>query len=256
MSTAKTLTLSHLTVSVAHKTVVNNLNLTLQPGQIHCLMGPNGSGKSSLGFALMGHPHYQVTQGDIILEGKSIRNNTPDERAHLGLFLAFQYPVSIPGVSVQNALKTAYESIHCTGCTLHPHCPKLSVSQFRSQLLNTTLSLGLSPDLLTRPLNDGFSGGEKKRVEMLTLLTLKPKFAILDETDSGLDVDSIKLVAKAIKHAAQKEGIAVLLITHYRRLLEYVVPQVVSVMLHGQIVKSGGPVLLDQIEKSGYQPFV
>lgn len=256
MSIVPVLSLKKVSVSVDSKTVVRDLDLSVESGQIHCLMGPNGSGKSSLAMALMGHPHYRVTGGDIFLNQTSILNKSPDERAHLGLFLAFQYPLSIPGISVQNTLKAAYEAIHCTGCTLHDHCPKLSVTDFRRQLTESAASLGLPAALLARPLNDGFSGGEKKRLEMLTLLTLKPKFAILDETDSGLDVDSIKLVSKVINTQVRKEKLSVLLITHYRRLLEYVVPHIVSVMIKGQIVKSGGSQLIDQIEQDGYRQFV
>lgn len=250
------LSVKNLTVSVADKIVVNNLTIRVKSGAIHALMGPNGSGKSSLSNALMGHPHYNLgAQSRAYLNKISLLDKSPDERAHLGLFLAFQYPVAIPGVSVQNALKTAYESIHCSDCTTHQHCPKLSVLEFRRRLETTAISLGIDPSFLKRPLNDGFSGGEKKRVEMISLLTLKPQIAILDETDSGLDVDSIKLVAQAINQAVTQDHVGILIITHYRRILEYVKPDTVSVMIKGQLVKSGGSALVEQIEQSGYKSF-
>jgi Fe-S cluster assembly ATP-binding protein len=246
----------NISVTVEGKQVVDNLNLTVKPGQIHALMGPNGSGKSSLSYAVMGHPHYQMSQDSKIqLNGVSLHSKAPDERAHEGLFLAFQYPLAIPGVSVQNALKAAYEAVHCSGCTSHDHCPKLTVTQFRTQLQATAQSLGIDQSLLTRSLNDGFSGGEKKRVEMISLLTLKPRYAILDETDSGLDVDSIKLVARAINQAVTQDHVGILIITHYRRILDYVKPDTVSIMVKGNLVKSGGPELVDHIEKSGYKSF-
>jgi Fe-S cluster assembly ATP-binding protein len=203
----------------------------------------------------MGHPHYQIgPKSHVLLNNTSLLRLSPDQRAHEGLFLAFQYPVAIPGVSVQNALKAAYEAIHCQGCTAHTHCPKLSVSQFRQELQATAKKLGISPDLLTRPLNDGFSGGEKKRVEMIALHVLKPKYVILDETDSGLDVDSIKLVARAIDQAIS-EGVGVLLITHYRRILDYLKPDQVSIMIKGRLVQTAGPELIDDIDKFGYSNY-
>lgn len=252
------LMLDHLTVRVGGKLVVNGVSLTLNPGQVHALMGPNGSGKSSLAHALMGHPQYVVAStSQFSLNDQSLLDLSPDERAHAGLFLAFQHPQALPGVSVQNALKAAYEAIHCSGCTIndHHHCPKLSVTTFRQQLQTTAVTLNINPALLTRSLNDGFSGGEKKRLEMLTLLTLKPKYAILDEIDSGLDIDSLKLVAQAIKLAVKHDQVGMLLITHYRRILDHVKPSRVSVMVNGQLVKTDGPTLLDQIDKNGYRQF-
>ena len=251
------LKINRLTVSVDQQPILHQLDLKVKPGQTHALMGPNGSGKSTLAFALMGHPHYQVdSSSQVVLDSVSLLNLSPDERAHEGLYLAFQYPLAIPGVSVQNALKSAYEAIHCTGCSRHEHCPKLSVSDFRRQLTERALSLGIDPVILTRSLNDGFSGGEKKRLEMLTLLTLKPKYAILDETDSGLDIDSLKIIAQAIQSAVKKDHLGVLLITHYRRILDYVKPDKVSVIIKGRIVKSDGPALLDAIESGGYSQFI
>lgn len=252
------LVIKHLTVRVGDTFVVNDVSLTVKPGKIHALMGPNGSGKSSMANALMGHPHYQVNHHSRVeLNHISLLSKTPDERAHEGLFLAFQYPQAIPGVSVQNALKTAYEAIHCSGCLIHDHhhCPKLTVTNFRRQLQKTAQSLNIDASLLSRPLNDGFSGGEKKRIEMLSLLTLKPKYALLDETDSGLDIDSLKLVAQAIHMAAKNDHLGILLITHYRRLLDYVQPNNVSVMVKGKLMKTDGPALLDQIDTHGYKSF-
>lgn len=249
------LSLQNLSVAVDSKPIVSKVTLTLKPGNIHVLMGPNGSGKSSLAMALMGHPRYHISDGDILLNQTSLLPLSPDERAHQGLFLAFQYPVAIPGVSVQNVLKNAYETIHCSGCTQHPHCPKLSVTEFRRRLQDTATSLDINPQFLTRSLNDNFSGGEKKRLEMIALLTLKPQIALLDETDSGLDVDSIKLVAKAINQAINDHQIGVLLITHYRRILDYIKPDQVSILIKGKLVKTGGPELIDQIEAHGYKQF-
>lgn len=250
------LKVSALKVTVEGKPILNGVNLSLKTNQIHALMGPNGSGKSTFSQALMGHPHYLVNgHSQATLNGVSLLDKTPDERAHEGLFLAFQHPVSIPGVSVQNAIKTAYEAIHCTGCTLHDHCPKLSVTDFRSKLAAAAKTLGLAPAILSRPLNDGFSGGEKKRLEMLSLLTLRPQIAILDETDSGLDIDSLKLVAGTVKNYARSQPAGILIITHYRRILDYIRPDIVSVMVQGQIVVSGGPELVDQIEARGYSQF-
>ncbi|OGV97173.1 Fe-S cluster assembly ATPase SufC [Microgenomates group bacterium RBG_16_45_19] len=255
-SASALLQVRRLAVTVADRSVVGPLDLNLKAGAIHALMGPNGSGKSSLAYALMGHPDYHVTAGTTTLNGDSLLDKSPDERAHLGLFLAFQHPVAIPGVSVQNALKTAYEAIHCTGCHLHDHCPKLSVTEFRQQLQHHAQILAIHPSFMTRALHDGFSGGEKKRLEMLTLLTLKPKIAILDETDSGLDIDALKLVAHAAKLAARQDQVGLLVITHYPRLLQHLRPTQVSVMVKGQIVATDGPKLISRLDQSGYRQFL
>jgi Fe-S cluster assembly ATP-binding protein len=251
------LTLFHLTSTVGQKTVVDDLDLKIKSGTTHALMGPNGAGKSSLAYTLMGHPAYKVDHlSSVKLDNLEILPLSPQDRAKAGLFLAFQSPVAIDGVSVQNFLKVAYEAVHCADCAdLNQNCPRLSVSQFRILLKSTAASLNLAPEFLTRSVNDGFSGGERKRLEMLQLLILKPKYTILDETDSGLDVDSLKLVAKTINHVVAHDHTGVLLITHYPRLLEYVKPTTVSIMVDGHIVKSGDVSLVDQIETNGYEPF-
>lgn len=252
------LSINEVSVTIDHKSVVDHLSLNLKPGETHALMGPNGSGKTSLAYTLAGHPAYQVLSGQINLNDTNLLSKTPNERAQMGLFLAFQYPVAVPGVSVQNFLKSAYENTHCANCLSGQKlgtCSHLSVLAFRQILKRHADSLGINPELLTRSLNDGFSGGEKKRIEILQLLVLKPKIAILDETDSGLDVDSIQLVAKAIQHSVVENHTAVLIITHYTRLFEFLKPTKVHIMLSGRLVKSGGPDLISQIDREGYSQF-
>jgi Fe-S cluster assembly ATP-binding protein len=243
------LSLQHVSTNVDGKSVVNQVSLSVKPGEIHALMGPNGSGKSSLSLTLMGHPHYQLgKESQIILNNKSLVELSPDERAKAGLFLAFQYPVAIPGVTVLQTLKAALESTR-------KDQTKTTFSEVRKQAQIHATELGIDTSFLNRPINDGFSGGEKKRIEMISLLTLKPKYAVLDETDSGLDIDSIKLVAKAIQHAAKKDHVGILIITHYRRILDYVSPDKVSVMINGKIATTDGPKLVEQIEANGYKSF-
>jgi Fe-S cluster assembly ATP-binding protein len=253
------LTLSNVHVSVQSKPVVKGISLKVKPGEIHALMGTNGSGKTSLAYALSGHPSYTVNnKSRVSLNNKDLLELTPNERAQAGLFLAFQYPVAIPGISVQNFLKTAYENTHCANCMSNKklgECSHLSVLAFRQMLKQHAKSLGIDPTLLTRSLNDGFSGGEKKRVEVLQLLALKPKIAILDESDSGLDIDSIKLVAKAINRAVIDNHTGCIVITHYTRLFEHLKPTHVHIMLQGKLVKSGGPELISKLDSSGYSQF-
>lgn len=242
------LSLKKLHISVDHKPIVKDLSLTIKPKEIHAVMGPNGSGKSTLAHTLAGHPHYSLDQGKVILNKKDLTQESPDVRAQSGLFLAFQYPVEIDGVSVQNFLKTAYDSIHQEKIQ--------KVLSFRKTLQIYAGKLGLDPEFLSRSLNVGFSGGEKKRVEVLQMLALKPKIAVLDETDSGLDIDSIKLAAKGINQTIQDNQTGVLLITHYQRILEFVKPTHVHIMVDGRIVQSGGLGLVIAVENSGYQQFV
>lgn len=249
------LKINRLSVSADSKPILRQVSLTVKPGEIHTLMGPNGSGKTSLAQTLMGHPHYQIDSGSITLNGKSLLSLPPNSRAHLGLFMAFQTPVSIPGISLQNVLKSAYEAIHCSGCQLHPHCPKLSVSEFRHQLQSLAQSINLDPNLLSQPLNANLSGGEKKRVEVLSLLILKPRYLILDELDSGLDVDSLRLLGRTLYHLAHHHRPGILLISHYHRFLDHLKPDTVSVLINGQIMASGGPELALKIDQHGYQPF-
>lgn len=250
------LVIKNFTAAVDNKVVIHTLSLTLKQGTVHALMGPNGAGKSSLAYTLMGHPDYNFNKGGSIkLNNRELINLAAPERAQAGLFLAFQNPIRIEGVSVQNFLKSAYEQLHCAGCKSHDHCPHLSVSEFRQLLTKEAASLNIPPEFLSRSLNDGFSGGEKKRLEILQLLILKPLYAILDETDSGLDIDSLKLVAAGINRAVAKFHTGVLLITHYQRILDYITPGTVSILVNGVIVKSGGPELVAKLEKNGYQSF-
>jgi Fe-S cluster assembly ATP-binding protein len=229
-------------VAVEGKEVVSGVSLAIKPGEIHAIMGPNGSGKSSLSNALMGHPNYRVTGGEAKLDGADILEMTPDERSRAGLFLAFQYPLAIPGVTVANFLRAALKS----------HRGKdADMSDFRSLLKKEMDALSIDHSFATRYLNDGFSGGEKKRVEILQQAILQPRMALLDETDSGLDIDALKTVAEGInRFHSERNGI--LLVTHYQRLLNYVKPDHVHVMMSGRFVKSGGPELALKLEESGY----
>jgi Fe-S cluster assembly ATP-binding protein len=232
-----------LHVSVEGKEIVKGISLSIKAGEKHALMGPNGSGKSSLANALMGHPSYEVTQGRIYLLGQDITAMGPDERSRLGLFLAFQYPNAIPGVSVANFLRSA----------LMARQPKDEpVKGFRQLLKKQMASLNVDPDFAGRYVNDGFSGGEKKRIEILQMAMLQPRMAILDETDSGLDIDALKVVSDGINRVCGDE-VGVLLVTHYQRILNYVSPDYVHVMIKGRIVRSGGPELAHELEASGYE---
>jgi Fe-S cluster assembly ATP-binding protein len=239
------LLVKNLFVNVNKKKIVKGLDLTIKSGEIHAIMGPNGSGKSTLAQSLMGHPHYRVKAGTLSINNHNLKGKSPDQRAKLGLFLAFQYPVGIDGVSVQNFLRQADLAINKN--------TKQNVLQFRKALQVLSKKLGIKQELLSRSLNQDFSGGEKKRIEILQLLTLKPKYAILDETDSGLDIDAIKTVAKGVNYAVKNQKTGVILITHYQRILNYVKPNKVHIMVDGQIVKSAGRSLISQVEKTGYK---
>lgn len=236
------LEIKNLVVESEKKQILNGVSLYVKPGQIHVLMGPNGSGKSSLSLALMGHPRYQVTSGKILLDGKDITNFTPDKRAKAGLFLAMQYPVSVPGVSVVNFLRTSIKNIK----------GQVNTSEFVKDLKSKMKKLKIDESFASRGVNDGFSGGEKKKMEILQLSILQPKYAILDETDSGLDIDALKLVASGIKKASGP-NIGILLITHYQRLLNYIKPDYVHVLVDGQIIKTGSYLLAQAVEKAGYK---
>lgn len=236
------LIISNLHISVDIKPIVKGLNLTINPGETHAIMGPNGSGKSTLANTLMGHPKYTVTEGKIILNGEDITTLTPDKRAQLGLFLSMQYPSEIAGVRVSNFLRLAKSAL--TKTTVNP-------LTFLKELNEHMKQLNIDPDFAKRYLNVGFSGGEKKRLEILQLAVLNPQYAILDETDSGLDVDALKIVAEGI-NTFKTKGKGILLITHYNRILEYIVPDFVHIMKDGQIVQTGGKELAKQIEKTGY----
>lgn len=231
-----------LAVSINKKPIIAELDLDVESGEIHALMGPNGAGKSTFSAVLMGSPKYTVEKGKIYVSGKEISKFTPDERAKRGLFLAFQYPVSVPGVSVESFLRRAAGAL--TGKTLPP-------AIFRKELFVAMKQLGMNESFAKRSLNDGFSGGEKKRTEMLQMIMLKPKIAILDECDSGLDIDGLKMVAKAV-NTLVKSGTAVIMITHYQRILDFIKPDKVHVFAHGKIIQSGTAALAKKIEKNGY----
>ncbi|MDD3730985.1 MAG: Fe-S cluster assembly ATPase SufC [candidate division Zixibacteria bacterium] len=230
-------------VRVEEKAVVAGVSLSIKPGETHAIMGPNGSGKSSLSNALMGHPAYEITRGEIYLNGHNLKDMSADERSRAGLFLAFQYPLAIPGVTVANFLRTALQS----------HRGKeADMSDFRKLLKTEMKALAVDEAFATRYLNDGFSGGEKKRIEILQMAILNPKMAILDETDSGLDIDALKTVSDGINRF-HNENNGILLVTHYQRMLNYVKPDFVHVMMNGKIVKSGGPDLALKLEDLGYE---
>ncbi len=235
-------TFENIHVTVEEKEVVRGVSLSVKPGEIHAIMGPNGSGKSSLSNALMGHPNYRITEGKVVLDGQDLTELSADERSRAGLFLAFQYPLAIPGVTVANFMRTA----------LQAHRGKdADMSDFRKLFRLRMKELDIDQTFATRYLNDGFSGGEKKRVEILQLSILNPKMAILDETDSGLDIDALKTVAAGInRYHSDQNGI--LLVTHYQRLLNYIKPDYVHVMMQGRLVKSGGPELALELEDKGY----
>jgi Fe-S cluster assembly ATP-binding protein len=232
-----------LHVEVEGREILRGLNLTLDKGEIHAIMGPNGSGKSTLAYVLTGRPGYEVTRGKVAYNGQDVLDLAPDERAKLGIFLAFQYPTEVPGVSVVNFLRTAYNAIH-------PDEP-LSAIKFRLFLQEKIDLLEIPPELVDRYVNQGFSGGEKKRNEILQMAVLKPQLAILDETDSGLDIDALKHVSAGVTKLATPE-VGILLITHYQRLLNYIRPSVVHVLIGGRVVKSGGFELAERLEAEGY----
>ncbi len=242
------LEIQDLHVSIGEKPLLKGVSLDIHQGEVHALMGPNGTGKSTLAYALMGHPGYTVTSGKILLDGTNILALTTDERARLGLFLAFQYPVAIPGVSVANFLRTA---INARRRALDPQDKGIPVPEFRKMLKAKLEMLQIPVEFAGRYLNDGFSGGEKKRVEVLQLAVLLPKFAVLDETDSGLDIDALRIVAGGVD-AISGPDLGVLVITHYQRILNYIKPQFVHVMFDGRIVESGGADLAVRLEEQGY----
>jgi Fe-S cluster assembly ATP-binding protein len=242
------LVIKNLHVSIEDKEILTGVDLTVKQGEIHAIMGPNGTGKSTLAYTLMGHPSYMVTAGEIWFKDQNLLELATDQRSRLGLFLAFQYPVSIPGVTVANFLRTAVNSRRRTADLEDKGMPILD---FRKMLKERMELLKMDPAFAGRYLNEGFSGGEKKRAEILQMATLKPEIAILDETDSGLDIDALRIVAEGV-NALSGADLGVLVITHYQRLLNYIKPQFVHIMLGGKIVESGGPDLALQLEERGY----
>jgi Fe-S cluster assembly ATP-binding protein len=241
-----------LHVNVGDQEILKGVSLTVKKGEIHALMGPNGSGKSTLAYALMGHPKYEITAGDVLFKGESVLEMEPDERSRAGMFLAFQYPVAIPGVSVANFLRTALNARLSKEENGNGGGPKgISIPQFRKMLKEKMALLEMDPSFAGRYLNEGFSGGEKKRAEILQMAMLEPEIAILDETDSGLDIDALRIVANGVNTLSGPD-MGVLVITHYQRLLNYIKPHVVHVMIGGRVVESGGPELALHLEEKGY----
>jgi Fe-S cluster assembly ATP-binding protein len=226
--------------------ILNGVNLAVRSGETHAVMGPNGSGKSTLSYAIAGHPKYRVTSGSITLDGENLLDMSVDERARAGLFLAMQYPVEVPGVSMSNFLRSAATAVR-------GEAPKLR--HWVKEVKAAMEALDIDQSFAERSVNEGFSGGEKKRHEILQLQLLKPKIAILDETDSGLDVDALRVVSEGVNRYAESEHGGILLITHYTRILRYIHPQFVHVFVDGRIIESGGPELADQLEESGYTRF-
>jgi len=237
-----------LHVRIEGKEILKGVNLTVKQGEIHAIMGPNGTGKSTLAYTLMGHPSYTVTGGEIWFKDNNLLKLAADERSRLGLFLAFQYPVAIPGVTVANFLRSAVNSRRRV---VNHEDKGMPILEFRKMLRDKMELLKMDPMFAGRYLNDGFSGGEKKRAEILQMAALKPEIAILDETDSGLDIDALRIVAEGVNALSGPE-LGVLVITHYQRLLNYIKPQFVHIMLDGKIVESGGPDLALQLEERGY----
>lgn len=242
------LEIKNLHVAIEGKEILKGLSLAVNQGEVHAIMGPNGTGKSTLAYTLMGHPHYTVTQGEILFKGQNVLELEPDERSRLGMFLAFQYPVAIPGVTVANFLRTA---INARRRVADPNDKGISIAAFRKMLTEKMTMLRMDPSFAGRYLNDGFSGGEKKRAEILQMATLTPEIAILDETDSGLDIDALRIVAEGVNALSGPE-LGVLVITHYQRLLNYIKPDFVHIMLDGRIVESGGADLALHLEEQGY----
>jgi Fe-S cluster assembly ATP-binding protein len=242
------LVIKNLHVSIEDKQILKGVDLTVRQGEIHAIMGPNGTGKSTLAYTLMGHPSYMVTSGEIWFKDKNLLELATDERSRLGLFLAFQYPVAIPGVTVANFLRSAVNSRRRV---VNHEDKGMPILEFRKMLKEKMELLKMDATFAGRYLNDGFSGGEKKRAEILQMATLKPEIAILDETDSGLDIDALRIVAEGV-NALSGQDLGVLVITHYQRLLNYIKPQLVHIMLGGKIVESGGPDLALKLEERGY----
>ncbi|MBC8333820.1 MAG: Fe-S cluster assembly ATPase SufC [Anaerolineales bacterium] len=242
------LTIKNLHVSIEGKEILKGVNLEIKKGEIHAIMGPNGTGKSTLAYAMMGHPSYEITEGEIIFEGQNIVEMATDERSRLGLFLAFQYPVAIPGVTVANFLRTA---LNARRRAKNPEDKGISILDFRKMLKEKMDLLQMDHAFAGRYLNEGFSGGEKKRAEILQMATLKPSIAFLDETDSGLDIDALRIVSEGV-NALADENLGVVVITHYQRLLNHIKPNYVHIMFDGRIVESGGPELALRLEELGY----
>jgi len=247
----KDLQITNLHASIDGSEILRGLDLEMSRGEVHAIMGPNGSGKSTLAHVLMGHPAYEVTEGEVLFEGADVLELEPDERSRLGIFLAFQYPSAVPGVTVANFLRMALNA--------HRRTPEgdenpIRIPEYRKLLEENMNMLQIERSMTSRYLNDGFSGGEKKRMEMLQMAMLRPRLAILDETDSGLDIDALRIVSEGVNRLSGPD-MGVLVITHYSRLLRYIKPDVVHVLVNGRIVDTGGPEVADRLEDEGYAPY-
>ena len=251
MAEQHTLEIKDLYASVetkeGRKQILKGVNLTVHSGETHAIMGPNGSGKSTLAYTLAGHPKYEVDSGEALLDGVDILKQTTDLRAKEGLFLAMQYPVEIPGVSMTNFLRTAKTEVDGKAPAIRTWTKELGAAMKK---------LRMDPKFASRSVNEGFSGGEKKRAEVLQLELLKPKFAIMDETDSGLDVDALRIVSEGVNRAKESTGLGILMVTHYTRILKYIKPDIVHVFADGHFVKTGGPELADELEETGYDKYL
>ena len=251
MAEQHTLEIKDLYASVetkeGRKQILKGVNLTVHSGETHAIMGPNGSGKSTLAYTLAGHPKYEVDSGEALLDGVDILKQTPDLRAKEGLFLAMQYPVEVPGVSMTNFLRTAKTEVDGKVPAIRTWTKELGAAMKK---------LRMDPKFASRSVNEGFSGGEKKRAEVLQLELLKPKFAIMDETDSGLDVDALRIVSEGVNRAKESTGLGILMVTHYTRILKYIKPDIVHVFADGHFVKTGGPELADELEETGYDRYL
>ena len=240
------LSIDNLHAGCEGKTILNGINLDVKAGEVHAIMGPNGSGKSTLSTVIAGHEEYEISQGDLLFDGEDISEMSPDERAHKGIFMSFQYPVEIPGVSVTNFIKTAINQTRKA-----QGLEEMPANQMLKKIRDKSAMLGIDSKFLSRSLNEGFSGGEKKRNEIFQMAMMEPKLAILDETDSGLDIDALKIVASGVNKLKGEKN-AIIVITHYQRLLEYIVPDFVHVLHEGKIVKSGAKELAMELEEKGY----
>ena len=251
MAEQHTLEIKDLYASVetkeGRKQILKGVNLTVHSGETHAIMGANGSGKSTLAYTLAGHPKYEVDSGEALLDGVDILKQTPDLRAKEGLFLAMQYPVEVPGVSMTNFLRTAKTEVDGKAPAIRTWTKELGAAMKK---------LRMDPKFASRSVNEGFSGGEKKRAEVLQLELLKPKFAIMDETDSGLDVDALRIVSEGVNRAKESTGLGILMVTHYTRILKYIKPDIVHVFADGHFVKTGGPELADELEETGYDKYL
>ena len=251
MAEQHTLEIKDLYASVetkeGRKQILKGVNLTVHSGETHAIMGPNGSGKSTLAYTLAGHPKYEVDSGEALLDGVDILKQTPDLRAKEGLFLAMQYPVEVPGVSMTNFLRTAKTEVDGKAPAIRTWTKELGAAMKK---------LRMDPKFASRSVNEGFSGGEKERAEVLQLELLKPKFAIMDETDSGLDVDALRIVSEGVNRAKESTGLGILMVTHYTRILKYIKPDIVHVFADGHFVKTGGPELADELEETGYDKYL